>query len=289
MTNFILQEAEKMYIIHGIQDNLRGDGRACLDYRTIEIETDVIASCNGSSIVKLADTKLLAGVKAELATPRPSAPDKGWIEVSLESTPHAHLEFEGRGGEEFASDVGQLLSQVCNNDKLLDLGKLCVIPGQQVWVLYVDIMVLGYGGNYIDAAAIATKAALYDTKIQSATVKCDGENEPEIEISDDPYDVFSLDVTKLPVLITLYRVGSEFIVDASGEEEACSICKLVLAVSPTDTALMRQFGGSGSLHIATLQDGIEVGQDIGISLQMQLLNSLKTEKSLPKKKRSSLL
>lgn len=57
------------------------------------------------------------------------------------SSPHANLEFEGRGGDDFASDVSQILMQVCNNDKLIDLKKLCIIAGEQVWVLYVDIMV----------------------------------------------------------------------------------------------------------------------------------------------------
>ncbi|GFU60758.1 exosome complex component RRP42 [Nephila pilipes] len=84
MANFILQEAEKIYIIHGIQENVRSDGRTNLDYRTIELETDVIANCNGSCLMKIADTKLLAGVKAELTTPPASSPDKGWIEVSIE-------------------------------------------------------------------------------------------------------------------------------------------------------------------------------------------------------------
>ncbi|GFX30828.1 exosome complex component RRP42 [Trichonephila clavipes] len=285
MANFMLQEAEKIYIIHGIQENIRSDGRANLDYRTIELETDVIANCNGSCLLRIADTKLLAGVKAELTTPQASSPDKGWIEVSIESTPHANLEFEGRGGDDFSSEVSHILTQVCNNEKLVNLKSLCVIPGQQVWVLYVDIMVLGYGGNFIDAASMATKAALFDTKIQSVSVKCDGENEPEIVLSDDPYDVFSLDVIQLPLLITLYRVGSEFIIDATGEEEACSICKLVVAISPKETVMVKQIGGSGSLHIESIKDGIDVGQEIGKNLQNQLFESLEREKTIPKKKK----
>ncbi|KAF8795904.1 exosome complex component RRP42-like [Argiope bruennichi] len=285
MANIILPEAEKIYIIHGIQENIRSDGRSNLDYRTIELETDVIANCNGSCLLKIADTKLLAGVKAELTTPPASSPDKGWIEVSIESTPHAHLDFEGRGGDDFSSEISHILTKVCNNDKLVDLKSLCVIPGQQVWVLYVDIMVLGYGGNFIDAAAIATKAALYDTKIQSVSVKNDGENEPEIVVSDDPYDVFSLDVKQLPLLTTLYRIGNEFIIDATREEETCCICKLVLGVSLKETVMMKQIAGFGSLHIESIKDAIEVGQEIGMNLQKQLLESLEREKILPKKKK----
>ncbi|GFU07862.1 exosome complex component RRP42, partial [Nephila pilipes] len=145
--------------------------------------------------------------------------------------------------------------------------------------------VLGYGGNFIDAAAMVTKAALFDTKIQSVSVKCDGENEPEIIVSDDPYDVFSLDVNQLPLLITLYRARSEFIIDATGEEEACSICKLVLAISSKETVMVKQIGGSGSLHIESIKDAIDVGQEIGTNLQKQLLESLEKEKTIPKRKK----
>ncbi|XP_035230745.1 exosome complex component RRP42-like [Stegodyphus dumicola] len=282
MANVTLQEAEKVFIIHGVQENFRGDGRSCFDYRMVELETGVIANCNGSALVKLAETKLLAGVKAELTTPPPNVPNRGWIEVSIESTPHAHLDFEGRGGDDFAADVSQILMQSCNNEKLIDMKSLCVIPGQQVWVLYVDILVLGYSGNLIDAASIATKAALYDTKIQTVNVK-HGENEPEIEVSDDPYDVFSLDVSNLPLLITLFRVGSEFIVDATSEEEACSKCKLVLAVSLTDTVLLKQISGPGCLHLESIKDSTEAGQELGLALQKKLLEVLQLEKNVAQK------
>lgn len=285
MTDCTLQEAEKVYIIHGAQDNFRSDGRECLDYRIIELETDVIPNSNGSALVKVGETKLLAGVKAELTTPLSMCPSKGWIEISVESTPHANPEFEGRGGDDFSSDISQLLMQACNNEKLLDLKSLCIIPGQQVWVLYVDIMVLGYGGNLMDVASIATKAALFDTKIQSVSVKYDDNNEPEIEISDDPYDVVSLDVTNFPCFITLFRVGSEFIVDATREEEACSKAKLVLAVSPIEAVMVKEIGGPGSLHIESLSDILEVGHSMGLKLQKQIMDNLKEEKTLEKKKK----
>lgn len=45
--------SNRILFLKMFQDDIRGDGRACLDYRTIELETDVIVSCNGSSMVKL--------------------------------------------------------------------------------------------------------------------------------------------------------------------------------------------------------------------------------------------
>lgn len=286
MGDYSLQEAEKVYIIHGVQDNIRNDGRGCLDYRTIELETDnIIPNSTGSALVQIGETKAIAGVKAELTSPLPHSPSKGWIEISIESTPHANLEFEGRGGDDFASDISQILMQVCNNDKLIDLKKLCVIPGEQVWALYVDIMVIGYDGNFMDVVSIVTKAALFNTKIQSVTVKCDANNVPEIEFPDDPNDVFSLDVTNLPIFLTLNRVGSEFIIDATREEEACSKAKLLLAVCPTQVVLMKEMGGPGSLHIDSISDVIDTGKEIGTTLQKKINEILEEEKKLPKVKK----
>ncbi|XP_054712628.1 exosome complex exonuclease RRP42-like [Uloborus diversus] len=279
MANFVLQEAEKVYIVHGIQENLRGDGRNNMDYRMIEIETGVIPNSCGSAIIKIGDTKLLAGVSAEIKAPLAQAPNRGWIEVSIESTPHANSDFEKKSGSEFGIDVTQVLNQICNYENLVNLRSLCVIPGQQVMVLYVDIMVLGYDGNLMDAASIVTKAALYDTKLQSFIVKKDGDNEPEVEFTDDEYDVFSVDVTNLPVLVTLFRIGSEFIVDATGDEEACNKCKLLLAISSAEIVMMKEMGGPGSLHIESIHDVIEVSQNMGLQLQRQLMDILKSERN----------
>ncbi|KFM69254.1 hypothetical protein X975_17076, partial [Stegodyphus mimosarum] len=75
----------------------------------------------------------------------------------------------------------------------------------------------------------------------------------------------------------------EFIVDATNEEEACSKCKLVLAVSLTDTVLLKQVSGPGSLHLESIQDSIEAGQELGLAVQKKLMEVLQSEKNLAQK------
>lgn len=73
----LISDAEKKFIVGGVNEDLRTDGRTCSDFRTIEMETDCIATTNGSARIRLGSTELLVGVKAELEKPSTSEPNKG--------------------------------------------------------------------------------------------------------------------------------------------------------------------------------------------------------------------
>ena len=55
------------------------------------------------------------------------------------STPHANPEFEGHGGDEYATE----LANIAENAILprLDLRELCILKGQQCWALNIDALV----------------------------------------------------------------------------------------------------------------------------------------------------
>ena len=57
------------------------------------------------------------------------------------SSANASPEFEGRGGEELAGDLAKALERAYRNKSAIDRGSLCIIPGQQCWVLYIDALV----------------------------------------------------------------------------------------------------------------------------------------------------
>lgn len=59
----------------------------------------------------------------------------------LYSSALATPEFEGRGGEELGQHLAHQLTKAYSHTSTLDLESLCVIPGQQCWVLYVDVLV----------------------------------------------------------------------------------------------------------------------------------------------------
>lgn len=82
-------------------------------------------------------------------------------------------------------------------------------PGQQCWVLYVDVLVLEWSGSVLDALSLAVRAALHTTRIPRLTVTGEGE-EMEVEVSDNPHDASTVDVTNAPIIITLTQVRSRW-------------------------------------------------------------------------------
>lgn len=283
MVDIQLSDAEKTFIIHGVQDNLREDGRGCEDYRHIELETDVVSNTSGSAKLRLANTDILVGVKAELGAPLAEKPNTGRLEFFVDCSANATPEFEGRGGEELAVEISNMLTRAYDCPSCLDLHKLCVVPGQQCWVLYVDVLLLECGGNLFDAASLAVKAALFNTSIPTLTVSQD-EGHIELELSDDPYDVQKLDVSLAPCVVTLSKIGHSHVVDASQKEEACCLARLMLGVTEkgSETAMKKE--GSGSLDVSSVEDMLETGKRVGQSLNKNLMEILVTDSKPAKKK-----
>ncbi|XP_067857929.1 exosome complex component RRP42 isoform X1 [Heptranchias perlo] len=207
MATVVLSEAEKVYVMHGVQDDLRIDGRGCEDYRHIEIETDVVSNTSGSARVKIGHTGILVGVKAEMGTPKLERPNEGFLEFFVDCSANATPEFEGRGGEDLGTEIANTLYRVFDNSSSLELKALCITPREHCWILYVDVLLLECGGNLFDAISIAVKAALHNTRIPKVRVLEDEEGSKEIELSDDPYDCIRLNVENVPCIITLSKTG----------------------------------------------------------------------------------
>lgn len=66
------------------QEDIRSDGRSNIDYRPMELETEVVSHASGSSRLRLANTDILVGVKTEIDTPIPDKPGLGKIEFFVD-------------------------------------------------------------------------------------------------------------------------------------------------------------------------------------------------------------
>jgi hypothetical protein len=54
---------ERVWIVQGVQQDLRTDGRCRSDYRPLEVEAGIIAQADGSARLHLGATDVLVGVK----------------------------------------------------------------------------------------------------------------------------------------------------------------------------------------------------------------------------------
>lgn len=126
----------------------------------------------------------------------------------LYSSPSASQQFEGRGADELNNTLTLALERLfCGPQSGLDLEKLCIIPGQQCWVIYIDAMVIDCAGNLLDCVVMTARAALFDTRIPKTEIHEVGDDEYEFEVVDDVEDadpVVGWDLS--PVSVTLYKV-----------------------------------------------------------------------------------
>ncbi|XP_062975908.1 exosome complex component RRP42 [Elgaria multicarinata webbii] len=279
MASVVLSEAEKVYIMHGVQEDLRVDGRGCEDYRCTEVETDVVSNTSGSARVKLGHTDILVGIKAEMGAPKLDKPNEGYLEFFVDCSANATPEFEGRGGEELGTEIANTLYRIFNNESSIDLKLLCINAREHCWVLYVDVLLLECGGNLFDAISIAVKAALFNTRIPKVRVLED-EGGREIELSDDPFDCIRLNVENVPCIVTLSKIGYRHVVDATLQEEACSLASLLISVTSRGVLTCMKKVGRGSLDPESIFEMMETGKRVGKLLHTSLQTILDKEESL---------
>jgi len=274
----LLSSFERTFIIGGVEQDFRSDGRSCHDYRHFEVETGIVSNTSGSARLRLSKTDILVGVKAEIGEPRIQKPNKGYIEFFVDCSANASPEFEGRGGEELGTMLAKTLERAYNHKSAIDLEALCILPGKQCWVLYIDALVLECGGNLFDSLSLAVKAALHNTRIPNVTVSTD-EGGVELEISDDPHDCRRLDISSIPVTVTMSKIGHRHVVDASLQEEACSLAQLLVSVNGNNSICAMQKVGPGALDPDSIFEMIETARSVGKALNKELLNVLNQEEA----------
>ena len=142
----VLSESEKTYILHSVESNFRCDGRKRNEVRPVVLETGVVSHASGSAHLRLANTDILVGVKAELEAPLPGAVNQGRLEFFVDCSgmlwirlkncqvlfcppANATPAFEGRGGEALATSISRLLARSYSSTQALDLSRYCWLVG----------------------------------------------------------------------------------------------------------------------------------------------------------------
>lgn len=264
----IFSREERLFINGGILLDFRTDGRCCNDYRHLRVNTGIISSANGSAEIELGKTRAMVGIKAELAEPEVLSPNIGLIHFFVECTANASPSFEGKGGDDVALELSNGLAEILN-EKTLDLESLCIVPGKHCWSLFVDAVVLECDGNLFDALSLAVKAALSNTLLPTLLVSGDSDD-VDIEVSDDHYDVKPIDASRVPVMVTVNKIGNNFILDATLEEESCVDARLLVAVNHSGQICRLRKYGNGGLDPSLAFEMIEVAKEAGISLNRTL-------------------
>jgi len=234
----------------------RTDGRGMDEPRPLRIEKGLIKTAEGSARVWLGDTSVLVGVKAGLGEPYPDTPNSGVLTTSAELNQMASPTFESGPPSPESIEIARVVDRGIRESKAVNMSKMCIVPGEKVWVLFIDIHVLDYHGNLFDAASYAAMAALTSAILPGA----------KLGIDDAP-----LPVDHTPVSVTAVKIGDTIVVDPSLDEEAIADARLTVTTDENGDIRAMQKGLNGSFKFDEVQKAIATSQKVGKALREIIL------------------
>ncbi len=211
----------------------RLDGRSPDEYRPIRIEPGFVATADGSALVRVGDTAVVAGIKLEPGKPFPDTPNAGVLTTNAELIPLSNAMFEPGPPQPGAIEVSRVVDRAIRAAETIDLTKLCVTPGEKSWVCYTDVHVIDHDGNLIDASLLAAVTALTHATVPAK----------RFGIAEADYP---LAVQHVPIECTFVRLGDTIVVDPSFDEEQAAQGRLTVATDELGRIVAMQKGLVGA-------------------------------------------
>ncbi len=244
----ILSEIRKNFILSTMKDGKRIDGRSPEDFREINIQENYVSRASGSAYVSLGKTKVVAGIKIESGEPFPDTPEQGVLTTNVELLPIAFPSFEAGPPNDMAIELSRVVDRGIRESKMINPDSLVIEPGKKVWIVFLDINVLDYDGNLIDACTIAAVSAL-----KNAIVPASREGKED----------FKLPIISTPISVTMVKVGDVLVCDPSLEED--QICGGRITVTTTEDGHIRamQKGEIGTFTVDDIKNAIKMSTEVG--------------------------
>ena len=287
------------YITKLAEQGKRNDGRAFDHYRNIEIETNVVNKAEGSARVKIGNTQVLCGIKMDIGEPFPDTPTTGVMSTAAEFVPLASPDFESGPPREDAIELARVVDRGIRESQVIQLEKLCITPGEKVWLVFIDIHILDYDGNLFDASSLAALAALLTTKVPvSRFLKDLNEKDRDSwqeqllelytipKVDEVPFAVdeantnpnlikdFALPMTEPPVSCTAVKINDFVLFDPCFDEEIIADARLTVATDHKGDIRAMQKGLSGSFSKEEIQKVIKGALDNGQEIRKKLYHSI---------------
>lgn len=216
-----MKNEKRAHLLKFLEKGMRFDGRKLDEFREVSVECGISRNAEGSARVKFGDTEVMVGVKMSVEKPYPDTPDAGNLMVGVELSPMSSPDFETGPPSADAVELARVVDRGIREAKAIDTKQLCIAKGEKVWATAIDIVTINADGNLIDASALAALAALKEAKMphydaDTGTVDYKKRTSKQLPMS------------KVPVAVTVYKVGTYFIIDPSSEEEELADARLTV-------------------------------------------------------------
>jgi len=249
----IVPEIIKESVTNLIKNGERTDGRAFDEYRDISLETRVIEKAEGSARVKIGKTQIIIGAKPQIGTPFSDTPNVGVLMTNTELLPMAAPNFESGPPDENSVELSRVTDRCIREGKVIDLEKLCIVDGEKVWMVFLDLHVIDYDGNLMDAAVLGSLAALMTTKIPTARMEGD-------ELIMDYDNMMPLPINEKSLMCTFAKIGGELLIDPSLEEEEIMGARLSVGMNQDGSICAMQKGGAQSFNREEILKAVSIAK-----------------------------
>lgn len=265
--NYVVETIRKGQMIELLAQAKRLDGRALDEHRPLTIQTGFIQKANGSAMVSLGHTQVLAGVKVATGTPFPDTPDKGLLVVNAEVLPLSSPYAEAGPPSEDAIELARVVDRGVRESEMVDLSTLCIVQGKTVYTVFVDVNIMNVDGNLFDATSYAVVSALRTSKMLKYEVVDD-----KVKVTDQ---LVPLPVSKTPVSVTMARIGDSLIVDPTSEEEAAMDARITITTDDEGNVCAGQKGEPSTFSPAKILEAADTSIRIGKEIRKAILEAAK--------------
>jgi len=256
MSKDVMAELKRDHIAKLLTKGTRSDGRGFEQMRELKITTDYIKSAEGSARVQLGGTDVVVGVKLMVGEPFGDTPDKGVLTTNAEMIPMASETFESGPPDKESIEMSRVIDRGIREGHAVDLSKLCIEKGKEVWIMFLDVHVVDFDGNLFDAANIAANAAL-KTAVVPAKRAGKGEDYP-------------LPVMHTPISLTAVKIDDKILVDPTHDEERVADARLTVTTIENGNLCAMQKGLEGSFSIEEVFKVIEMSRRLGAETRAKL-------------------
>ncbi|MGI0141104.1 MAG: exosome complex protein Rrp42 [Candidatus Micrarchaeales archaeon] len=222
-----LKAVKGEYVKEMLSKGTREEGREMLEYRPIKIRHSLLPNAEGSAQVEIGNTKVLVGIKLDVATPMADKPTDGNLMTMAELLPLASPDYESGPPSPDSIELARVVDRGIRAAGVVDLSSL-FIETDKVWSVFVDIYVLNYDGNLFDACTLAAMAALNNTRMPIY----DSQNKSTIREG----KLEKLKISNMVTSCTFAKVNGKILLDADGAEEGVMEGRVTIA---TDDKVIR--------------------------------------------------
>lgn len=228
-------EANREYIRELAADGERIDGREFDEFRDVSLDAGYVReTADGSAYVEIGDTKLLVGISTDVGDPYDDSPDSGTLITNAELGPMASEDWEAGPPTIEAVELARVVDRGIRESGIIDLTDLGIEEGESCWLLFVDIHVLDYDGNLIDASFLGAIAALLSGTLPAY--------DPETGEIDRDSVGEEIPAEGIPVTLTGRKIADQILVDTTGEEEDVEDARLTVTLNADDNLVSLQKG-----------------------------------------------